>query len=68
MRLGKWVYATQFHPELNSVSNHRRFSQYFEEYKCVFGEREAHRILDSFHNSDHASALLGRFGAMVEAL
>ena len=67
MRLGKNVYATQFHPELNATSNHRRFSQYFEEYKCVFGESEAQRILDSFHESPHASGLLGHFGKRIEA-
>ena len=66
MRLGQNVYATQFHPELDSPSNRRRFTQYWDEYVEVLGEQEARRILDTFADSREASDLLARFAARLE--
>lgn len=62
LRVGRNVYATQFHPELSAEANRRRFLQYWNEYAYVFGEAAAQRILDTLRDSSHASALLRRFG------
>lgn len=66
MRLGRNVYATQFHPELSGSANLRRFKQYFNEYKKAFGGDEAQRILDAFQESPDSTDLLRRFRVMVE--
>jgi len=68
MRIGPGlVYAAQFHPELTGEDNKLRFSRYFEEYREAFGRDRAQQMLDEFQPSPHASSLLGRFRALVEA-
>jgi len=68
MRIGSGlVYATQFHPELTGEDNRLRFSRYFDEYSEVFGHDRAQEMLDEFQPSPHASGLLRRFRALVEA-
>lgn len=61
LRLGRRVYATQFHPELSQADNRQRFQRYFREYQAAFGEEEARSILDAFQPSPAASSVLPRF-------
>jgi GMP synthase (glutamine-hydrolysing) len=62
IRIGdKPVYATQFHPELTSVTNRQRFERYLDHYGHVFGPNKAKEMLDEFMPSPEASGLLRCF-------
>jgi len=65
VRLGRNVYATQFHPELSGADNRHRFRRYYQEYSQAFGEDEARSILDAFQPSPDAVQLLPRFVDVV---
>lgn len=65
LRLGRNVYATQFHPELSQADNRQRFQRYFREYQSAFGEEEARSILDAFRPSPEATSVLPRFARHI---
>ena len=58
---GKNVYATQFHPELTSEENRKRFRRYMHIYGALFGEVKAQEILDSHQPSPESNNLLNLF-------
>lgn len=58
---GKHIYATQFHPELTSDENQKRFKRYMHIYGALFGELKAQEILDSHQPSPEANNLLNLF-------
>ena len=59
--VGKNVYATQFHPELTSEENRKRFRRYMHIYGKLFGEKRAQEILDSHQPSPESNNLLQLF-------
>jgi len=63
---GKPVYATQFHPELSSAENRKRFSRYYDMYKKAFGDEEAERMMrEGFAESPESNDLLPRYVALL---
>jgi GMP synthase-like glutamine amidotransferase len=64
---GGRVYATQFHPELTRDDNLLRFQRYEVQYKKAFGLERYARMVEGFQPSPHASSVLGRFRALLEA-
>ena len=65
---GKNVYATQFHPELTSEENRKRFRRYMHIYGALFGEVKAQEILDSHQPSPEANNLLSLFHSRIVAI
>ena len=65
IRLGRSVYATQFHPELSRADNRHRFTRYMVEYSEVFGPEKAQEMLDAFRPSPEAEQLLPAFARVV---
>ncbi len=61
LRVGRAVYATQFHPELTVHLNRARFQRYESEYSKAFGQAQAASVHDAFRPSPEASELLPRF-------
>ena len=59
--IGKPVYATQFHPELDQASQKLRFERYMPEYGRLFGESEALRIMNGIAPSPATRGLLDKF-------
>ena len=57
----KFIYATQFHPELTYIDNQKRFRRYMHIYGELFGKVEAQRILDSHSPTPEANQLLNNF-------
>ncbi len=65
MRVGRRVYATQFHPELDHEENLLRFQRYEAHYIDAFGRERYQRMVEGFTRSDHASSLLSRFHRLL---
>lgn len=59
------VWATQFHPELDGVTNKARYLRYVEGYSGHLGEAERERILERFTESPETDRLLPRFLDLV---
>ena len=65
IRVGRNVYATQFHPELTVDRNRQRFQRYAAAYAKAFGSGAADEVRDAFRPSPEASSLLPRFLKVV---
>ncbi len=64
---GKPIWASQFHPELDRMTNRGRFEMYLEGYASVMSPEEQQATLDSFRDSPEANSLLMRFLKLVLA-
>jgi len=62
---GKPVWATQFHPELDRVTNQERFEHYLDGYAAHMSETERREALSRFEESPEASSLLACFIDLV---
>ncbi len=66
IRLGEApVWATQFHPELDGVTNKERYLRYVEDYSVHMDEAERQAVLDRFDDSPETDKLLPRFLELV---
>ena len=59
------VWATQFHPELDHLTNRQRFENYAAGYQAAMSEEELQASLDSYRPSPHTEQLLPRFFEVV---
>jgi GMP synthase (glutamine-hydrolysing) len=55
------IWASQFHPELDRVTNADRYRHYLESYAAHMSVEEQAEALDRFRDSPEASGLLRRF-------
>lgn len=55
------VWATQFHPELDHVTNRQRFENYAAGYQAAMSDEELQASFDSYRPSPHTEQLLPRF-------
>jgi len=62
---GAPVWATQFHPELDRVTNADRYLHYIEGYATHMGDEDRANALDRFRDSPEASGLLRRFVELI---
>ncbi len=62
--VGKPIWATQFHPEMNRAENRERFETYLEGYKNL-ADSDAEATLERFAESPHTSGMLSRFMEIV---
>jgi GMP synthase (glutamine-hydrolysing) len=61
----KPIWASQFHPELDRVTNADRYRHYLESYAAHMSADEQKEALDRFRDSPDASGLLRRFVELV---
>lgn len=59
------IWATQFHPELDSHTNKGRYLRYLEGYSEHLTEEERTRTLESYRDSPETGELLKRFVELV---
>jgi GMP synthase (glutamine-hydrolysing) len=62
---GQPIWASQFHPELDRVTNADRYRHYLEHYAGHMSAEERAEALDRFRDSPEASGLLRRFLELV---
>jgi GMP synthase (glutamine-hydrolysing) len=62
---GKPIWATQFHPELDRVTNADRYRHYLDGYASHMSDEEKAASLERFADSHEASGLLRRFLELV---
>ena len=62
---GKPIWATQFHPELDLVSNRLRFDRYLQGYSRMMTETETEEARNRFHGSPATDKLLPGFLDLV---
>jgi GMP synthase (glutamine-hydrolysing) len=62
---GKPIWATQFHPELDRITNADRYRHYLNGYASHMSEEEKAASLERFEESSEASGLLRRFVEIV---
>ena len=62
---GKPIWATQFHPELDRVTNADRYRHYLDGYAPHMSDEEKEASLERFDDSPEASGLLKRFLEIV---
>ncbi len=58
---GAPIWATQFHPELDEVTNRGRFVRYLDGYAGTLSPQQMEEALARFHPSPEAAGLLPRF-------
>ena len=59
--IDKPIYATQFHPELDMVTNRERYLRYLEGYSDPDMADPVDKVLANFRDSSGATALLTRY-------
>ena len=64
---GQPVWASQFHPELDRVTNLGRYARYLDGYRSVIDDEQHEEVLAGFQESPHTMDLLERFLRLVFA-
>ena len=62
---GQPIWASQFHPELDRLTNRERYRHYLESYAAHMSAEEREHALERFQDSPEASGLLRRFVELV---
>ena len=62
---GAPIWATQFHPELDRVTNADRYIHYLEGYAAHLSDEDRANALDRFRDSPETSGLLRRFVELI---
>lgn len=65
---GQPIWATQFHPELDALTNRQRFEHYLDGYSEVLSAEERNEALRRFRDSPETEALLPQFLHVVFGL
>jgi GMP synthase (glutamine-hydrolysing) len=63
---GKFIWATQFHPELTCEENLKRYRRYMDIYARTMTPEEQRAALDGFRESIETIALIPRFLELIQ--